>query len=339
MTYSKTIWIDITNAPQVLFFEPFIDYFKKNKISFIVTCRDLGGSKDLLLKKDIPFIELGNHHGGSIFKKAFGTISEIKLRIDFLSKNKNINLILTHQSPYAIVSGYIKRKKTIEFFDNEYATWSNLLSFPLATELYCPEALKEVNLSKIFLFNKKKLHYYLGIKEGIYLNGFKKDKKIINELKLKEKNYVVFRPEANLAHYHPTDKHTEKTISELLNNKEKIVLVARYKTQKEEYRNKYVKYKNFIILEKMVDGPQLIANSKLVLSAGGTMNREACVLGIPVISLYSGKLLAVDKWLIKEKYMKHISQIKDIEKEIKNWSKFKKLKFADIKIIINETIC
>lgn len=339
MDISKTVWIDITNAPQVLFFEPFIDYFNKQNISYIITCRDLGGSKELLIKKKIPFTELGTHHGGSMLKKAFGTISEIKLRIDFISKNKDINLILTHQSPYAIIAGNIKHKKTIEFFDNEYATWSNLLSFPLATKLYCPEALKEVNLSKKFLFNKRKLHYYSGIKESIYLKDFKKDKKIITELKLKEKDYVVFRPEANLAHYHPTSKHTTEIISKLLKNKEKIVLVARYKNQKDEYKKKYKNYKNFIIIEKIVDGPQLIANSKLVLSAGGTMNREACVLGIPVISLYSGKLLALDKWLIKKGYMKHISQVKDIAKEIKNWPKLKKIKSSNIKNIINETIC
>lgn len=338
MVASK-IWIDITNAPQVLFFEPFIDYFKKKKTPYIITCRDLGGSKDLLLKKKILFIELGTHHGGSMLNKAFGTISEIKLRTNFISKHKDINLILTHQSPYAIVAGNIKHKKTIEFFDNEYATWSNLLSFPLATKLYCPEALKEVNLSKKFLFNKRKLHYYSGIKESIYLKDFKKDKKIITELKLKEKDYVVFRPEANLAHYHPTSKHTTEIISKLLKNKEKIVLIARYKNQKEEYKKKYKNYKNFIIIEKIVDGPQLIANSKLVLSAGGTMNREACVLGIPVISLYSGKLLAVDKWLIKKGYMKHISQVKDITKEIKSWPKLKKIKSSNIKNIINETIC
>ncbi len=331
MNKKQKTWIDITNAPQVLFFEPFIDFFKKQKVSYIITCRDLGGSKELLLKKEIPFIELGTHHGKSILNKAIGTISEVKLRTDFLSKHKEISLILTHQSPYAIVAGYLKNKKTIEFFDNEYATWSNLLSFPLATKLYCPEALKEVNLSKRFLFNEKKLHYYSGIKEGIYLNGFKKDKKIIKELKLKEKDYVVFRPEANLAHYHPTEKYTTKIIDKLVNDRQTVVLVARYKNQKEEYKKKYENKKNFIILEKMIDGPQLIANSKLVLSAGGTMNREACVLGIPVISLYSGKLLAVDGWLIKKKYMKHISQVKDIKREIENWPKLKKIKSTNIK--------
>lgn len=330
MNKSQTVWIDITNAPQVLFFEPFINYFKRNKIKYFVTCRDLGGSKDLLLKKKIPFIELGTHHGGSMLKKAFGTISEIKQRTSFVSKNKNIDIVLTHQSPYAIVAGHLKNKKTIEFFDNEHATWSNMLSFPLATKLYCPEALKEVNLSKKFLFNKNKLHYYSGIKESIYLKDFKKDKKIIKELKLKEKGYVVFRPEANLAHYHPTSKHTTEIISRLLEDKEIVVLVARYKNQKEEYRKKYNNNKNFIILEKVVDGPQLIAHSKLVLSAGGTMNREACVLGIPVISLYSGKLLAVDKWLIKKGYMVHILDVRNI---IKN-KKLPKLKSFNINQII-----
>lgn len=315
MIKSKKVWIDITNSPHVLFFEPFIKYFDNNNISYIVTCRDLGGSKELLQKKGISFVELGTHHGGSIFKKAIGTISEIKLRIDFLKKHKDIGIILTHQSPYAIVAGYLKNKKTIEFFDNEHTKWSNLLSFPLATKLYCPEALKSVNLSKMYFFKKKKLHYYPGIKEAVYLQDFKKDKQVIKKLGLKEKDYVVFRPEATLAHYHPTDKYATKIIDNLVKDKQKVVLVARYKEQKEEYRKKYKSHKNFIILEKAVDGPQLIASSKQVLSAGGTMNREACVLGVPVISLYSGKLLAVDKWLIDKGYMQHISDTKQFSKK------------------------
>jgi len=309
------VWIDVTNAPHVLFFEPFIDYFKKHNIKYIITCRDLGGSKALLLSKRIPFIELGKHYGSSIFKKAFGTINEINLRFRFLRKNKNITLILTHQSPYAILSGYLFRKKTIEFFDNEFAGLSNYLSFPFASKLYCPESLRETNLSKRFLFKKSKLNYYKGIKEGIYLSGFKKSNAILNELNLKEKSYIVFRPEAYYAHYHPTSKNTDKIIDYLLTNKEKVLLVARDNKQKEEYRTKYGKSNYFIVLECVVDGPQLISNSKLVISAGGTMNREACVLGVPVISLYSGDLLEVDKWLINKGYMKHIKDIKNFSKE------------------------
>ncbi len=334
MIKSNYVWIDITNSPHVLFFEPFIKYFDKLKIKYIITCRDLGGSKELLKKKGIPFLELGTHHGGSILKKAIGTISEIKLRTDFLKKHKGIDLILTHQSPYAIIAGSIKHKKTIEFFDNEHTKWSNILSFPLATKLYCPEALNSVNLSKMYFFNKNKLHYYPGIKEAVYLQNFKKDKSLLKDLGLKEKDYVVFRPEASLAHYHPTNKYTKELIDKLVKDKQTVVLVARYKEQKEEYRKKYKKYKNFIILEKTIDGPQLIANSKLVLSAGGTMNRESCVLGVPVISLYSGDILAVDKWLIEKGYMQHISSLKDTKK--KNLSKLKSL---NIKNLISKELC
>lgn len=330
MSKPLKIWIDITNSPHVLFFEPIIKYFNENKINYVVTCRDLGGSKDLLIKKKIPFIELGSHYGKSILKKAIGTISEIKLRLDFLKKHKEINLILTHQSPYAIIAGYLKNKKTIEFFDNEHTKLSNLLSFPLATKLYCPEALKSVNLSKKYFFTKKKINYYPGIKEALYLNNFKKDLNFLKNTNLKEKTYIVFRPEASLAHYHPTNKYTTELIDKLVKDKKIIVLVARYKEQREEYRKKYKEHKNFIILEKAVDGPQLIAHAKQVLSAGGTMNREACVLGVPVISLYSGKLLAVDKWLIKKGYMQHIS----FGKDNKTKKKLPKLKSLDLNKIV-----
>jgi predicted glycosyltransferase len=37
--------------------------------------------------------------------------------------------------------------------------------------------------------------------------------------------------------------------------------------------------------------------SDLVISAGGTMNREAAALGIPVYSIFKGKSAAVDRYL------------------------------------------
>jgi uncharacterized protein len=47
-----------------------------------------------------------------------------------------------------------------------------------------------------------------------------------------------------------------------------------------------------------LDGPSLVAGADLVVSAGGTMNREAAVLGTPVYTTFAGELGGVDEWLI-----------------------------------------
>ena len=53
-----------------------------------------------------------------------------------------------------------------------------------------------------------------------------------------------------------------------------------------------------IVPERAIDAQSLIAQSDLVISAGGTMNREAVALGVPVYTTYEGRMGAVDEALI-----------------------------------------
>ena len=51
------------------------------------------------------------------------------------------------------------------------------------------------------------------------------------------------------------------------------------------------------IPEQVVDGLNLIWHSDFVISGGGTMNREAAALGVPVYSIFRSKIGAVDQYL------------------------------------------
>jgi hypothetical protein len=57
---------------------------------------------------------------------------------------------------------------------------------------------------------------------------------------------------------------------------------------------------NLIVPERAIDAQSLIAFADLVVSAGGTMNREAVALGTPVFTTFAGRMGGVDEALIAD---------------------------------------
>lgn len=305
------IWIDMTNSPHVLFFEPIIKELKK-KHKIIVTARDYQQTVPLLKQKKIPFIQLGKHHGKNMISKMFGYIHEVLIRIKFILKIKP-DLTINHHGMYATMAAFLTGNKVVYIFDGDGSTiqMSDIL---FANKSLCPEALP----NKIF---NKKLIKYPGIKEEVYLSNFKPNKSYPKKLGIKRK-YILIRPEATTATYIKKANMLDKLITDIIKqNKYDIVITPRTEQQRQYYK----KFK-VIIPNQVIDGPNLIANSSLMISGGGTMNREAVVLGIPVITFFPNILLSVDKWLVKNNYMKSIKNptLKDIKETIKTTKKYKR---------------
>jgi len=314
------IWIDITNSPHVLFFKPIIDELKKDN-EIIITTREHAQTVDLLKMYGIEYTIVGEHAGRSKFKKAFELFARMNNLYKFV-KNKKPDVVVVHQSPYAIIPALLLGvKKRIFIFDNETAFFQNMMAIPFSTHALCPEALTS---KRMFL---KKLTKYSGIKESVY----------ITKPNVKQHKQILMRPEPWSAAYYHEGEDVLGPIIESLYNKWKIVLLPRDKKQKEYYAKKF--RNKVVIPEKVNDGAELICSSSIVIGAGGTMNREAVVLGVPVISTYKGKLLAVDRWLIKEGLMHHNQNITPefVENCIKKHktTKFKSA-LRDILGVINE---
>ncbi|MFH1326505.1 MAG: DUF354 domain-containing protein [archaeon] len=307
------IWIDLTNSPHVLFFEPLIKELKKNH-KVIITARDYQQTIPLLKEKNIPFIELGRYHGKSVVSKILGSLSEIFVRIKFINKFKP-DLSLSHHAQYSTIAAWITRKKALYIFDGDKSVLQMMGIF-FAPSL-CPENLPK----KMYCINPIR---YPGLKEEIYLYNFKPDKNYLKKIGIKKKKYNIFiRPEATSASYIKGKGSLNPLLKELEKEKDfQIIMVPRTPDQKEYYKKRY---KNIFIPDKVVDGPQLISNVDLVISGGGTMNRESVVLGTPVLSSFQNDPLTIDKWLIKEGYMilKREPAIKDIKKMLVNKKKYK----------------
>jgi len=300
----KRIWIDIVNSPQVLFFKPIIDKLEKDN-EVIVTARKHSQTTDLLDMYKIKYTVIGEHAGKSKIKKALTLFKRVKDMYKF-AKERKFDCSVVHQSPYCMFPSWLLGiKKRIFIFDNETAVMQNMVSMPFCTHATCPEAISD---KRIFF---KKLIKYPGLKESVY----------IVKHKVKKENYVLMRPEPwSAAYYHGGEDVLVPIIEKLLNDW-KIVLIPRDDKQRKFYSEKFgVK---ITIPTKMIPANELIGKSAIVIGAGGSMNREAVVLGVPVISTYKGKLLAVDRWLIKEGLMYHTSDIDSefVKKCIKNHKK------------------
>lgn len=279
----------MSNSPHVLFFRPIIKELEKRGHNVIITAREHAQTKQLLDLFGMKYCLIGKHAGKSIFKKLLNAVLRVFELSRYVSK-ENPNVCLSHQSPYIIYAAFLNGKRSIYIFDNDQAKLQNYLTFPLATKIMHPESLS---------YNKNKFIMYPGLKESVYLSSWPDNEIGLEKIKKIKKKKILIRTEISGSAYHSGDSlvHVVKRLA----SKYQIIISPRNEEQKKSYEE----IKGVIILEAPVDGPTLIKNVDLVMGGGGTMNREAAVLGKPVISLYSGKLLASDNYLIERGLMVH----------------------------------
>ncbi|MCS7052614.1 MAG: DUF354 domain-containing protein, partial [Ignavibacterium sp.] len=229
-------------------------------------------------------------------------------------RNRKINLAISHGSRTQILSSKISNIRSIAMMDYEY-TESKLFNY-FSNYLLFPKFLPEKRL-KDAGFNLKKIIRYDGFKEEIYLNYFKPDLTFRNVLGLSENDVlVVLRPPSIVSNYH--DKKSETFLIEVLNHlkhfKVKVFINYRTNADKNYIINNFKINENFIFMEKPVDGLQLLYNADLVISGGGTMNREAALLGTPTYSIFTGKRPYLDEYLSEMGRLSFINKIDDIKK-------------------------
>jgi predicted glycosyltransferase len=167
---------------------------------------------------------------------------------------------------------------------------------------------------------KERIRKYTGIKEDVYAPEFKPDSTLRQQLHLSEDNVIVtVRPPANEAHYHnpESDKFFVKFMERAyLTPGVKVILLPRNKNQEADIKENWPQWfanSKVIIPKEAVDGLNLLWHSDLVVSGGGTMNREAAALGVPVYSIFRGKSGAVDRHLQRQGKMTLIERIEDVE--------------------------
>jgi predicted glycosyltransferase len=307
------IWIDLANSPHVPFFRSLADEFLRRNHVIVVTARAFAETVELAEAAGFNPEVIGGHGGGKLSGKA-GNLVQRSLALARWARGRDLDLALSHNSYSQILAARALSLRTVTLMDYEHQP-ANHLAFRFASRIIVPRAFPEAALSR-FGASPAKVKRYDGIKEDVYLANFQSDPafaKQLQELGIDESDVLVtVRPPASDALYHRFENEIFDQMLERLNATPsvKVVLLPRNDSQRETYSARASA--RLIVPPRPLDGGNLIAHSDLVVSAGGTMNREAAALGIPAASIYLGQWAAIDEELVREGRLQRISTTYDI---------------------------
>ncbi len=295
------IWIDLANSPHVPFFRSLTNEFIRRNHEIVVTARAFAETVGLAEAAGFTAHVIGGHGGGKLSGKA-GNLVQRGLALARWARGRNLDLAVSHNSYSQVLAARALSLRTITLMDYEHQP-ANHLAFRLASRVIVPEAFPDEALSR-FGAHPAKVRRYAGLKEDVYLADFQSDPDFVMELGQLgisgEDILVTARPPATEALYHRFENELfDQLLDRLLATPSvKVVLLPRNESQRKLYSTK--SSPSLILPPGPIDGGNLIAHSDLVVSAGGTMNREAAALGIPAASIYLGQWSAVDQQLVKE---------------------------------------
>lgn len=299
MTRNKTtIWIDLDNSPHVPFFRPIIEELEKRGYSTMITARDCFQVCGLADQYNITYKRIGRHWGKNKVKKGIGLMYRALQMAPAVMKVKP-DLAISHGSRAQGILSSILKIPFLYIFDYEFTSEIPFVhpGWVLTPEVIPDEAIRAKHHQIQFL-------KYPGIKEDVYVPFFKPEPGIIRQLGINEDAIIVtIRPPATEAHYF--NPRSEELFKGAINwlagiNGVRMVILPRNETQGrwiEKLMPAIFDSGKAVIPRSVVDGLNLIWHSDLVISGGGTMNREAAALGVPVYSIFRGAIGAVDKYL------------------------------------------
>jgi len=295
------VWIDLTNSPHVLVMRPVIDALRADGHEVHVTARDFAQTLALCERFGIECTAIGHHRGGKLAAKGLGLVQRSGALVRWARRNGRFDLALGHGSNEVTVAAALLRIPCSTTFDYEWATVQHTVNCRLAQAVVVPEAIPPERLAR-YGASARKLHRYPGLKEEYYLADFEPDAAVLGELSLDAAQpIVVVRTPPVVSLYHRFEHDTFGAVLQKL-REEGVQAVVLPRTP--EQRAGLTQAGGFTIPEGAIDAQSLIAYADLVISAGGTMNREAVALGTPVFSSFEGRLGAVDEQLIAEGRLK-----------------------------------
>jgi predicted glycosyltransferase len=294
------VWIDISNSPQVPFFRPLIGLLEARGHDVQVTTRDYAQTLELLRLHRIEHSAIGPRHGGA---GALGKGRAMAGRVRALrrfAEHQGFDVALSHASHELPLVARSLGIPSAYAFDYEFARAQHGLGCRAARRVVVPEAIPQARLDRLGA-SARKVRRYPGLKEDYYLHGFQPDEAVLSELGLdRDRVLVVVRtpPEVSLYHRHGNPLFTE--VLERLGRDPHVQAVVLPRTDEQRRTIADLGLPSLVLPMTAIDAHSLIAFSDVVVSAGGTMNREAVGLGVPVYTTFAGRLGAVDEALIAE---------------------------------------
>lgn len=291
------IWIDIENTPHAMIFRPIIGALQHRGHDVFVTAKDVGQTLGMLDLFGISYTVIGGGIKQKKIQKAGGVLQR-SITLAFATRKHFFNLGLNHGSRSHIGACWLRRVRCITSYDYEYS--SKLLVHQLVDLTLVPDVFND-RLMQALGANLSRVRRYPGLKEELYLADFTPDPSF--ELPIPpDATLAIIRPPSSTGHYHnPESEITFYALLDQIVSSEKGVvgwIVPRNHEEGQQLAKRYAHATDKIKIQtQAVNGLDLIWRADLVISGGGTMTREAAVMGVPAYTIFASHLGAVDQYL------------------------------------------
>ena len=306
------VWIDMTASAHPLVFRPLVELLQARGDEVEITSREYGQTLQLIEQHGMTATPIGHHAGRSRLEKARQMSSRLR-SLRRWARGRDFDLALAHGSHELTMTACRLGVPSSTTFDYEWAWLQHQLGCRAATRVVVPASIPAERLAR-YGTRPPKLQAYAGLKEEYYLSDFEPDPEVLTTWEIdEEKVLVVLRPPPDVSLYH---RHSNPLFPQTLEHVGSLENVHAFVIPRTDEQRNYVRsleLPSVIIPEAAVDAQSLIAFADLVVSAGGTMNREAAALGVPVYTTYGGRLGGVDEELIREGRLRPLTDPRALE--------------------------
>jgi uncharacterized protein len=302
----------MTASAHVLVFRPLIKLLRERGHEVEITARDYAQTLQLLQLHDLEATVVGRHGGRSRLGKARSLASRLRA-LHSWARPRHFDLALAHGSHELTLSARRLGIPSATTHDYEFAKLQHQLGMRAATKVVVPDSIPPERLER-FGVRPPKLLRYPGLKEEYYLFDFEPDPQVLPRWQIDtDRLLVVLRPPPDVSLYH---RHSNPLFPQTLDHLGRLDNVQALVLPRTEAQRDYVRdlaLPSVLVPDRAVDAQSLIAFADVVVSAGGTMNREAAALGVPVYTTYGGRLGGVDEELIRQGRLKPLTDPRALE--------------------------
>jgi len=304
-------WVDFTNTAHVPVLRPLVELLEEDGHEVELTARPLSHTLELLDDWGHPYRVIGQHGGARRARKVLTTAARLRAMLRF-GRGRRFDFALAHASVDLPPAARLLGIPNTTMFDYEWATAQHNVVCRLADRVLVPEAIPPERLER-YGARPPKLVRFEGLKEEYYLSDWEPDPRALKALRLDRRRVIcVVRTAPSYALYLGGSENQLLTgvLRRLAVDDAQTVVLARTDEQR---RAVQAVSDRFVVPNRAVDGSSLVAFADVLVSAGGTMNREAAVLGTPVWSIFEGRLGGVDERLVGEGRLRLLADPGEIE--------------------------
>jgi uncharacterized protein len=294
------VWVDFTNTAHVFVLRPLIERLERRGHQVELTARPLSQTVEALEQWGHPHAVVGGYGGAGKVVKARAAIDRV-MRLVRFGARRRFDCALAHGSTELPLACRLLRVPNTTMFDYEWASLQHHVICRAASRVLVPDAIPAERLAR-YGVRPPRLVRYPGLKEEYYLAGFTADPAVLTDLGLDGRRVlsVVRTPPSYALYLAGADDRLVGQVLARLSADVGTDTVVLARTPRQADAIEALALPRVVVPRRTVDGRSLVALADVVVSAGGTMNREAAVLGTPVWTIFQGRLGAVDELLARE---------------------------------------